>query len=356
MTNSVRLNTGLLIGNLHPTRTNCNVGCIDTSDYQTEFQKLLFLKDKGVLPDMMMDLSLVKHEYPLYLTIRDELGLPFGTVLSYQSFNKKDGLSWERSRASFIKLCEDQLSFITIHFTADVDILQKAEQYRKIPMTSRGGGIVLYDSILKSRKQNIYREHIDEIIEIALKYDVVISLGTTFRPATILDACDWAHNEETQRQLQVCKYLQKHGVKVIVENVGHIPLNKLEEHTKTLKAFNAPIMPLGPLPTDAAIGLDHISNAIGGAFASYLGIAHVINCVTRYEHSQSRISASATLEAIEVANLAAHIADLSRDIPEAVLEDKLITEQRSLQRNCFASEESCTRCSFVCPLKIISND
>ena len=353
MSNSVRLNTGLLIGDLHPIRINCNVGCNDVSDYQDELQKLRILKEKAIVPDMMMDLSLVELENPLYLTIRDELGLPFGTVLSYQSFNKKDGLAWEQSRDNFIKLCENELSFITIHFTADLDILHKAKQYRKIPMTSRGGGLVLYDSILHSRKQNIYREHIDEIIEIALKYDVAISLGTTFRPATILDACDWAHNEESKRQLQVCKYLQKHGVKVIVENVGHISLNKLEKHAEILKSFNAPIMPLGPLPTDAAIGLDHISNAIGGAFASYLGIAHVINCVTRFEHSQAQITAAVTLEAIEAAKLAAHIADVSRHIPEAILSDEYITEQRSLQRNCFAGGESCSRCSSVCPLKIV---
>lgn len=355
MDNSVRLNTGLLIGDSYPIRINCNVGCNDVSDYQTELQKIHFLKNKNVLPDMMMDLSLVEFENPLYLTIRDELGLPFGTVLSYQSFSKIDGLTWERSKANLIKLCENRLSFITIHFTADLDILQKAKRYRKMPMTSRGGGLVLYDSILKSRNQNIYIEHIDEIIEIALKYDVVISLGTTYRPASILEACDWAHNEETQRQLRVCKYLQKHGVKVIVENVGHISLNKLEKHAEILKSFNAPIMPLGPLPTDAAIGLDHISNAIGGAFASYLGIAHVINSITRYEHSQSQISAGATLEAIESAKIAAHIADISRQIPGAIVYDELITGQRSKQRNCFASGEPCSRCSTVCPLKIISN-
>lgn len=353
MCNSVRLNTGLLIGDLYPIRINCNVGCNEVSDYQDELQKLRILKEKDIVPDMMMDLSLVELENPLYLTIRDELGLPFGTVLSYKSFNKKDGLTWEQSRDNFIKLCEDKLSFITIHFTADLDILQKAKQYRKIPMTSRGGGLVLYDSILKSRNQNIYREHIDEIIEIVLKYDVVISLGTTFRPATILDACDLAHNEETQRQLKVCQYLQEHGVKVIVENVGHISLNRLEEHAETLKSFNAPIMPLGPLPTDAAIGLDHISNAIGSAFAANLGIAHVINCVTRYEHSQEQITTAATLEAIEAAKLAAHIADISRHISEAVHSDEFITEQRSLQRNCFANGESCSRCSSVCPLKIV---
>ena len=44
-------------------------------------------------------------------------------------------------------------------------------------------------------------------------------------------------------------------------------------------------MPLGPLATDDAIGMDHVNNAIGAAFAAYWGCAHVINAVTRQEHT-----------------------------------------------------------------------
>ena len=39
----------------------------------------------------MMDLSLAEHEKPLYLTIRDELNLPFGSVLAYHGFDRKMG-------------------------------------------------------------------------------------------------------------------------------------------------------------------------------------------------------------------------------------------------------------------------
>ena len=70
MCNSVRLNTGLLIGDLYPIRINCNVGCNEVSDYQDELQKLRILKEKDIVPDMMMDLSLVELENPLYLTIK----------------------------------------------------------------------------------------------------------------------------------------------------------------------------------------------------------------------------------------------------------------------------------------------
>lgn len=353
---SIKLNGGLTIGGMSPTRVNCNVGCNSLLDYPSELSKLRKIKDNGELPDMMMDLSLIDTEKPLYLAIRDELRLPFGTVLSYHGFNKSTGLSWGKTKVELIRLCNDGVSFLTVHFTSDLDLFQDAKSTRRVPMTSRGGGIVLYDSVRNGRTENLFLKHIDEIAEIALAYDVVISLGTTFRPATIFDACDKIHLEETRRQLKICMYLQGKGVKVMVENIGHISLDKLSQHAKLLKLFNAPIMPLGPLPTDAAIGIDHIANAIGSSFAAQMGITHIINCVTRYEHSQSQITADVTLEAIRTARLAAHIADVARQIPEALAEDDVISTERAKLNNCFADGKSCKRCSDVCPLKIVAND
>lgn len=347
---------GLTIGGNSPIRINCNVGCNSIADIESELSKLKFIQSCNELPDMMMDLSLIELEKPLYFYIKNMLGLPFGTVLSYQSFTKSNGLQWVDVRDAFLRLCRDGVSFITVHFTADQDLFAQAKQIRKIPVTSRGGGMVLYDTEKNNRTQNIFREHLDEIIDIALKYDVVISLGSTFRPGTILDACDSVHIDETLRQLKICRQLQNKGVKVMVENIGHITMDKISNHSKLLKEFNAPIMPLGPLPTDAAINEDHIANAIGASFAAYAGCAHVINCVTRYEHLESAITQEVTVEAIKAARLAAHIADLSRNINEAKLRDVFITNKRVKEHSCIANGNTCARCSTVCPLNLTSND
>ena len=345
---------GLTIGSNSPIRVNCNVGCNNKTDIESELSKLKFIQSCNELPDMMMDLSLIELEYPLYKCIKDKLGIPFGVVLSYRRFTKSKGYQWKDIRNVFLQLCNDGVSFITIHFTADLDLFYKARQIRKIPVTSRGGGMVLYDCRINNRTQNIFREHIDEIADISLKHNVVVSLGTTFRPGTILDACDSIHIEETLRQLNICKLLQSKGVKVMVENIGHITLDKISTHSKLLNRFNAPIMPLGPLPTDVAINEDHIANAIGASFAAYIGCAHIINCVTRYEHSKSAITQEATVEAIRAAKIAAHIADLSRNINETNLYDTIITNNRMKEHSCFADSKNCTRCSTVCPLKLTS--
>ncbi|MBO7287767.1 MAG: phosphomethylpyrimidine synthase ThiC [Bacteroidales bacterium] len=343
---------GLTIGGNSPIRINCNIGCNKIEDIESEISKLEFIQSCNELPDMMMDLSLIELEKPLYNYIKNKLGIPFGVVLSYRRFTKSRGYQWDEIRNAFFQLCSDGVSFITIHFTADLDLFYKARQIRKIPVTSRGGGMVLHDSRINNRTQNIFREHIDEIADIALKHDVVISLGTTFRPGTILDACDSIHIKETLRQLDICKLLQSKGVKVMVENIGHITLDKISDHSKLLSKFNAPIMPLGPLPTDTAINADHIANAIGASFAAYIGCAHIINCVTRYEHSESAITQDATIEAIRAAKVAAHIADLSRNINEANHYDTIITNNRMKEYSCFTDSNNCTRCSTVCPLKL----
>ena len=343
---------GLTIGGNSPIRINCNIGCNKIEDIESEISKLEFIQSCNELPDMMMDLSLIELEKPLYNYIKNKLGIPFGVVLSYRRFTKSRGYQWDEIRNAFFQLCSDGVSFITIHFTADLDLFYKARQIRKIPVTSRGGGMVLHDSRINNRTQNIFREHIDEIADIALKHDVVISLGTTFRPGTILDACDSIHIKETLRQLDICKLLQSKGVKVMVENIGHITLDKISDHSKLLSKFNAPIMPLGPLPTDTAINADHIANAIGASFAAYIGCAHIINCVTRYEHSESAITQDVTIEAIRAAKVAAHIADLSRNINEANHYDTIITNNRMKEYSCFTDSNNCTRCSTVCPLKL----
>ena len=51
---------GLTIGGDSPIRINCNVGCNNISDIESEISKLKFIQSCNELPDMMMDLSLIE--------------------------------------------------------------------------------------------------------------------------------------------------------------------------------------------------------------------------------------------------------------------------------------------------------
>ena len=334
-------------------KLNCNIGCNSKSAYYIELEKIRRIKDSGCIPDMMMDLSLYRAEKPLDKQIRELLNIPVGTVFAYIPFSKDKGLEWTVCQDYLIQLGKDKVSFVTIHFTANSHLLEIAKRDRHIAVTSRGGAMCLYDIEKNSRKQNLFYELIDEIAEIARQYNMTISLGSTFRPANIFEACDEVHTKETEDQLQICKYLQNEGVKVMVENVGHISLDKMEKHAKLLKLFNAPIMPLGPIPTDTAIGQDHISAALGSAFLCYHGCADIINCVTRYEHTGEEITADALIESIQAMKVVAQSINVYRGFEDAINNERNVFKLRSEYHSCMVGEGRCDRCNNLCPLKLI---
>ena len=302
---------------------------------------------------MMMDLSLYRAEIPLYKHIQEILNISVGTVLAYIPFSKEKGLEWSECMNYLIQLGKDKVNFVTIHFTANAELLEIARRDREMPVTSRGGAMCLYDIEMNSRKRNLFMEHIDEIIAIAKQYDMTISLGATFRPSNIFDACDEVHTKETEEQLQICRYLQKEGVNVMVENVGHISLDKIEKHANLLRQFNAPIMPLGPIPTDTAIEQDHISAAIGAAMLCYHGCADIINCVTRKEHTGEEITSDVMIESIKAMKIVAQTINVYRGFEDAIENEKSVNRQRAENRSCVIDNGQCGRCHNVCPLKLI---
>jgi phosphomethylpyrimidine synthase len=311
------------------------------------------IKNSGCKPDMMMDLSLYRADKPLYKQIQEILNIPVGTVMAYIPFSRDKGLEWSICQDYLIQLGKDKVNFVTIHFTANANLLEIAKRDRHIAVTSRGGAMCLYDIEKNSRKQNLFYAHIDEIVKIASQYNMTISLGSTFRPANIFDACDEVHTRETEEQLAICKYLQQKGINVMIENVGHMSIDKMENHAKLLRQFNAPIMPLGPIPTDTAVGQDHISAALGAAFLCYHGCADIINCVTRYEHTGEEITSDAMIESIKAMRVVAQTINVYRGFEDAIGIERNMVQFRSEKRSCVVGEGGCERCNSLCPLKLI---
>ena len=212
--------------------------------------------------------------------------------------------------------------------------------------------------IIDRYKDDVYlkvysgRECLDEIILLAKKYNFVISLGTTFRPAGIIDACDNAHIMETQRQIDLSCYLQKQGISVIIENVGHISIDNIVKHSVLLKKCNAPIMPLGPSVIDSAIGYDHIAASIGASFMAYNNIAHIINAISPNEHQTSFFSKEDAKNAIIAARIVAKAVNVTR-FQQFKDEENSIYRIRAKKHSCVITNEyTCERCDNLCPLKM----
>ena len=132
---------------------------------------------------------------------------------------------------------------------------------------------------------------------------------------------------------------------------------------------NAPFYVLGPLVTDIAPGLDHITSAIGGAIAASHG-ADFLCYVTPSEHL-GLPSVEDVKMGVLAARVAGHAADLARGREDAWRWDNQMSRARKernwteqlrlaispeLARNiraktCSEDHETCTMCGDLCAYK-----
>lgn len=105
-------------------------------------------------------------------------------------------------------------------------------------------------------------------------------------------------------------------------------------------------MPLGPIPTDIAVGMDHISSAIGATIMGLEGCAHILAGVTREEHTGGRPTINSTIESIRATQIAAHIIDI-HNLNETAM-DMEIARSRAEKNTCVVGETGCcNRCEDI---------
>ena len=338
----------ILIGEGQPIIVNCNFGVNNRAELGIEIEKVnRIFSSSDTTPNTVMDLSILGGEFPIAEYVRINFGIPIGIVPIYglkNNFNSGNLIEQIHHQA------KNKIAFMTMHFTADLDLYDKAVRTRKIPVTSRGGKIILKNTTYHNKKHNVYRENIDSIIELALFYGFAISLGTTFRPAGICDACDEVHIEETIRQIELAKYLTSRGCKVLLENIGHIGLDKLAKHCSMLKQADVPIMPLGPVVLDSSVGLDHIAASIGAAMMGYFNALNIINVITPSEHLHSKFTYNDVAEGVKAAKIAAQSINYTKFTECASLEHDIYI-RRGIKKNCLDNARECNRCNTNCPLK-----
>lgn len=171
--------------------------------------------------------------------------------------------------------------------------------------------------ILENKTENPFYQYFDRLLEIALKYDVTLSLGDGMRPGSIVDAGDQAQIQELIILGDLTKRAWEAGVQVIIEGPGHVPFNQIESQIKMQKEIckGAPFYVLGPLPTDVAPGYDHITSTIGGALAASAG-ADFLCYVTPTEHL-GLPTPEDVREGVIASRIAAHCADIAKGVPGA---------------------------------------
>jgi phosphomethylpyrimidine synthase len=319
----------MIIGRNFLVKINANIGnSAVTSSIEEEVEKMTWATLWGA--DTVMDLSTGKNIHETREWILRNSPVPIGTVPIYQALEKVGGkaeeLTWEVYRDTLIEQAEQGVDYFTVH--AGVLL-------RYVPMTARRmtgivsrGGSIMAKWCLAHHKESFLYTHFQEICEIMQAYDVSFSLGDGLRPGSIADANDEAQFAELKTQGELTQIAWDHGVQVMNEGPGHIPIHMIKENMdKQLEwCKEAPFYTLGPLTTDIAPGYDHITSAIGAAMIGWFGCA-MLCYVTPKEHL-GLPNKKDVKDGVIAYKIAAHAADLAKGHPGAQAWDDAVSKSR----------------------------
>lgn len=359
------------------TKVNANIGTsVDASDIEGELAKLDVAVSAGA--DAVMDLSTGGDLDAIRRAIVDRSPVPVGTVPIYQA-----AVRAKRSGAGMVQMtgdeildavrdhAEDGVDFVTVHCGVTREVAEHCRASRRIADVVSRGGAFLMEWMAYNGKENPLYERYDDLLDIALEYDLTLSLGDGLRPGALSDANDGAQIAELTVISELVRRARERGVQVIVEGPGHVPLHLVESSVRLEKSLcdGAPFYVLGPLVTDVALGYDHIGAAIGGAVAAAAG-ADFLCYVTPAEHLRLP-KLDDVREGVYTLRVAAHAADVAKGVPGAIeWDDRLSAARRALDWETVlslsldptkaralrdssppADDELCTMCGEFCAVK-----
>ena len=319
----------MAIGRNFLVKINANIGnSAVLSSVEDEVDKMVWAIRWGA--DTIMDLSTGRNIHNIREWILRNCPTPLGTVPIYQALEKVNGvaedLTWEVFRDTLIEQAEQGVDYFTIHAGVRLPYIPLTAK-RVTGIVSRGGSIMAKWCLAHHRESFLY-DHFEDICEIMRAYDVSFSLGDGLRPGSIADANDAAQFAELETLGELTKVAWKHGVQVMIEGPGHVPMHKIKANMdKQLAACHeAPFYTLGPLTTDVAPGYDHITSAIGAAMIGWFGTA-MLCYVTPKEHL-GLPDREDVKQGVIAYKIAAHAADLAKGHPSARFWDDALSRAR----------------------------
>lgn len=359
-------------------KVNANIGTSpQAADYRSELRKLSVAEKAGA--DTVMDLSTGGDIVSLRKKILAKAAVPVGTVPIYEAAiraGKEKGKVVAMTGDEMLEAVERQarqgVDFMTVHAGVNQRSRRALEKNpRLLGVVSRGGAFLLEWMIVHGEENPLYARF-DEVLEIARRYEVTLSLGDGLRPGCIADATDRGQIQELIVLGELAGRCREAGVQVMIEGPGHIPLNEIAENVRLEKELcgGAPFYVLGPLVTDVAPGYDHITCAIGGAWAAFAG-ADYLCYVTPSEHL-GLPGEKDVKEGVIATRIAAHAADVARGCEKARQWDDRISLARrerdweeqvklaidpektgSYLGDAGKKEDYCSMCSEYCAIKVL---
>ncbi len=371
-----------LIGQPAKIKINANLGTSPLSHcLKSEEEKLKTALAAGA--DTVMDLSIAGDLDEVRQKMLDTCQAPLGTVPIYAVGQKL--LDADLSIATMtVDMLLDEISkqarqgvdYMTVHCGLTKrgakwgDTTANDPGGRVMGIVSRGGSM-LARWMLEHNEENPLLTHFDRILDIALEYNVTLSLGDGLRPGAGCDAGDAAQWEEVLMLGRLVLKARERGVQAMVEGPGHVPLHEVEAQIKGIKTLthNAPLYVLGPLVIDCAPGYDHIAGAIGGAIAVQAGVDFLCY-LTPAEHL-TLPNAEDVHAGVMASRVAAHAGEIALKHPQALARERNMNlARRALdwesmhkaaldpnmldkRREDHKQEEVCAMCGKFCAVKML---
>jgi len=314
-----RLDRAVGIGKGLRAKVNASIGTSsDIIDLEMELEKAAVAEAAGA--DTLMELSTAGELDDIRRAVISASSLPVGSVPLYQAGAQaalRFGNSLEMTDDFLFEVIEKQardgIGFMAIHCGVNrqsVAVLQN-QGWRSGGLVSRGGAFMV-SWMRQNERENPLFEQFDRLLEILKKYDVVLSLGNGMRAGAISDATDKAQIQELLINAQLADRARDAGVQSMLEGPGHIPIDEIEANIILEKSVSdgKPFYMLGPITTDIAPGYDHITAAIGSAWAVGYG-TDFICYVTPAEHIGLPYPADVH-DGVIAARIAAHVGDMIR--------------------------------------------
>lgn len=365
---------GIGVGEGLRVKVNVNIGVSeDKYSIENEIEKVkLSLEYKT---DAIMDLSTFGDTKNFRKKLVDLSDVMIGTVPMYDAVAKYGKDIRKMSADDLFEVveehCKDGIDFLTIHAGLNMVAAERIDKNPRLTKIVSRGGSILYRWMKENGKENPFYEDFGRLLEICKKYDATLSLGDGLRPGCLKDATDAPQIQELLFLGELTKKAWSEDVQVMIEGPGHIPLNEIATNIQIQKKLchNAPFYVLGPLVTDIAPGYDHITSAIGGAVAGSNG-ADFLCYVTPAEHLRLP-DLNDVKEGLIAAKIAAHAADISKGLKNAIdwdhkmskargeldwksmlmlaIDTKKATEYRNSSKP--IDSDVCTMCGDLCPMK-----
>jgi phosphomethylpyrimidine synthase len=354
------------IGKGLSTKVNVNLGTSSGKSHVEEEKKKARIAEEfgaDTISDLSMggDINAIRQEIVACTT------LPLTTVPVYQAVAEHGlkEMTADDILATLRMQAEQGISSVVIHCVNKAMLGQLRDRKRILGVVSKGGSITSAFMLL-NRCDNPFIEHFDEILSVCRRHDIVLSLGNTARSGCISDRRDRAQREEIRQNVALARRAHEKGVQVIIEGAGgHIRLDRIPPYIREYKRQSEfPLFVAGPLPTDIALGYDHIAGCAGASVASAAG-ADYLCYITPAEHL-GLPSPEAVKEGLIAFRIAAHIGDTvkygseGRDTMMARMRAALDREGQircapdpARARELAGDDSECTMCGEFCAIKIM---